>query len=153
MIVSDAGVFGNVSGGCVEGAVYERCLEAIDSGAVSVDSFGYSDGEGLAAGLTCGGAVDVLVRPVPPGGAAAAQLALLAERDAAGIPTRFRLVTSGALRGTGVVEHGTAAASGRMPRTPTRSSSRSAHARGSSWWAPWSSPSRSPDSVRRWGSG
>jgi xanthine dehydrogenase accessory factor len=35
----------NVSGGCVEGAVYERCLEAIDSGAVSVDSFGYSDGE------------------------------------------------------------------------------------------------------------
>ncbi|GAA4072826.1 XdhC family protein [Microbacterium laevaniformans] len=112
MIVSDAAVFGNVSGGCVEGAVYERCLEAIDSGAVSVDSFGYSDGEGLAAGLTCGGAVEVLVRPVSPGSAAAAQLALLAERDAAGIPTRFRLVTSGALRGTGVVEHGTADASG-----------------------------------------
>lgn len=107
MIVSDAGVFGNVSGGCVEGAVYERSVEAIASGEVSVDRFGYSDGEGLAAGLTCGGAVEVLVRPVLPGGAAAAQLALLAERDAAGIPTRFRLTTSGPARGTGVIEDGT----------------------------------------------
>lgn len=110
MIVSDAGVFGNVSGGCVEGAVYERCLDAIATGAVSIDSFGYSDGEGFAAGLTCGGAVDVLVRPVSPGSAAAAQLALLAERDAAGIPTRFQLVTSGALRGQGTVRDGSAPA-------------------------------------------
>lgn len=103
MIVSDAGVFGNVSGGCVEGAVYERCLEAIAAGAASVESFGYSDGEGLAVGLTCGGAVDVLVRPVTPSTAAAAELALLAERDATGIPTRFRLVTSGPLLGSGAV--------------------------------------------------
>ncbi|QOC26948.1 MULTISPECIES: XdhC family protein [Microbacterium] len=103
MIVSAAGVFGNVSGGCVEGAVYERALEAIATGDASVETFGYSDGEGLAIGLTCGGAVDVLVRPVPPAGAAAAQLALLAERDARGIPTRFRLVTSGPLTGAGFV--------------------------------------------------
>lgn len=109
MIVSDAGVFGNVSGGCVEGAVYERCLDAIATGGVSVESFGYSDGEGLAIGLTCGGAVDVLVRTVPPHSAAAAAIVLLAERDAAALPTRFRLHTSGPLRGTGGVEIGDAA--------------------------------------------
>lgn len=101
MIVSDAGVFGNVSGGCVEGAVYERCLDAIATGTTSRESYGYSDGEGLAVGLTCGGSVDVLVRPVLPRSAAAAAIALLAERDAAGVPTRFRLVVAGPRQGAG----------------------------------------------------
>jgi len=104
MIVSDAGVFGNVSGGCVEGAVYERCLEAIAGAAASIERYGYSDGQGLAAGLTCGGAVDVLVRRVTPHGEAAAAIALLAERDAAGLPTRFRLTTDGPRLGCGDVE-------------------------------------------------
>ncbi|GAA3036630.1 XdhC family protein [Microbacterium dextranolyticum] len=104
MIVSDAGVFGNVSGGCVEGAVYERCLDAIATGAASVESFGYSDGDGLAVGLTCGGSVDVLVRPVAPHSDAAAAIALLAERDAAAVPTRFRLVVSGPRCGTGLFD-------------------------------------------------
>jgi len=106
MIVSDAGVFGNVSGGCVEGTVYERCLEAIVTGEASVERYGYSDGEGLAAGLTCGGAVDVLVRVVRPHSEAAAAIALLSERDAAGLPTRFRLATAGPSLGRGVVETG-----------------------------------------------
>jgi len=106
MIVSDAGVFGNVSGGCVEGTVYERCLEAIVTGEASVERYGYSDGEGLAAGLTCGGAVDVLVRVVRPHSEAAAAIALLAERDAAGLPTRFRLATAGPSLGRGLVEIG-----------------------------------------------
>ena len=112
MIVSDAGVFGNVSGGCVEGAVYERCLDAIATGAVAVESFGYSDGEAVAVGLTCGGAVDVLVRPVPPQSEAAAALALLAERDAAAVPTRFRLAIAGARAGVGVVEEAIAGETG-----------------------------------------
>lgn len=106
MVVSDAGAFGNVSGGCVEAVVYERCLDAVVTGAVSVESYGYSDGDGLAVGLTCGGAVDVLVRPVAPHSAAAAALAVLAERDAAGQPARFRLSIAGPTRGTGTVETG-----------------------------------------------
>jgi len=106
MIVSDAGVFGNVSGGCVEGTVYERCLEAIVTGEASVERYGYSDGEGLAAGLTCGGAVDVLVRVVRPHSEAAAAIAMLSERDAAGLPARFRLTTAGPSLGRGVVETG-----------------------------------------------
>ena len=107
MVVSDAGVFGNVSGGCVEGAVFERCLDAIATGTVSVESFGYSDGDGLAVGLTCGGSIDVLVRPVAPGSDAAATIALLAERDAAAVPTRFRLLVSGPQCGTGLIDDAT----------------------------------------------
>lgn len=112
MIVSDAGVFGNVSGGCVEGAVYERCLEAIATGTASVESFGYGEADGLAVGLTCGGSVDVLVRPVAPRSDAAAAIALLAERDAAAIPTRFRLLVSGPRCGTGLFDDGEVAPPG-----------------------------------------
>jgi xanthine dehydrogenase accessory factor len=66
MAVSDAGeVAGSVSGGCVEGAVVEEAL-AVLSGAHErgVVSFGYSDDEAFAVGLTCGGAVHVFVEPL-----------------------------------------------------------------------------------------
>ncbi|MFD5506453.1 XdhC family protein [Streptomyces sp. NPDC127051] len=59
-------VIGSVSGGCVEGAVYELCRQAITDGQRVVESFGYSDDEALAAGLTCGGVIDILVTPVGP---------------------------------------------------------------------------------------
>ena len=72
MVVSASGeVFGTVSGGCVEGAVYERCLEVLAGAAPHVDRFAYSDADAFAVGLTCGGTIDVLVRAVPPGSAAA----------------------------------------------------------------------------------
>jgi len=58
---------GSVSGGCVEGAVYELCREAISSGRPVVERFGYSDEDAFAVGLTCGGSLDVLVQPVRPG--------------------------------------------------------------------------------------
>ncbi|MCT9819358.1 XdhC/CoxI family protein [Microbacterium sp. W1N] len=94
MAVSDRGkAVGNVSGGCVEGSVYERCRDALASGAPSLERFGYADAEGLAVGLTCGGAVEVLVRPVRAGSAAAADLLLLAARERSGVPTRFALST------------------------------------------------------------
>lgn len=105
MIVSVGGeVFGNVSGGCVEGAVYERCLEVIDSGDALVDRFGYGDADAFAVGLTCGGVIEVLVRAVPPAGPAAADLVLLAEREARAIPTSFSLVTGGPHLGRGYVD-------------------------------------------------
>ncbi|MEU7134245.1 XdhC/CoxI family protein [Streptomyces sp. NPDC046261] len=55
---------GSVSGGCVEGAVYELCREALASGEPVLERFGYSDEDAFAAGLTCGGVIDVLVMPV-----------------------------------------------------------------------------------------
>ncbi|HEX2313659.1 MAG TPA: XdhC family protein [Thermomonospora sp.] len=65
MAVAESGeVVGSVSGGCVEGAVYELCREALASGEAVRESFGYSDDDAFAVGLTCGGTIDVLVRPV-----------------------------------------------------------------------------------------
>lgn len=55
---------GSVSGGCVEGAVYELCQEALESGTPRLQRFGYSDEDAFAVGLTCGGVIDILVVPV-----------------------------------------------------------------------------------------
>jgi xanthine dehydrogenase accessory factor len=66
MAVSEAGeVAGSVSGGCVEGAVVEEAL-AVLAGEHSrrVVTFGYSDDEAFAVGLTCGGTVHVFVEPL-----------------------------------------------------------------------------------------
>jgi xanthine dehydrogenase accessory factor len=66
MAVNEAGeVAGSVSGGCVEGAVVTEAL-AVLSGEHerSVVTFGYSDDEAFAVGLTCGGTVRVFVEPL-----------------------------------------------------------------------------------------
>ncbi|MFG3093752.1 XdhC family protein [Streptomyces sp. NPDC048202] len=57
-------VVGSVSGGCVEGAVYELCQQALVDGRPVLERFGYDDEDGLGTGLTCGGTIDVLVVPV-----------------------------------------------------------------------------------------
>ena len=93
MVVSaDGRVFGNVSGGCVEGAVFTECLDAVASGASSLHTYGISDDDVAAIGLTCGGIVDVLVRPVLPGSDAARDLLLVAEREREGLPVAVALV-------------------------------------------------------------
>ena len=72
MLVDAAGhVFGNVSAGCVDGAVYELCLQALSSGESTRSRYGISDERAFAAALTCGGVIDVLVVPVLPGSRAA----------------------------------------------------------------------------------
>lgn len=60
----DGTVVGSVSGGCVEGAVYDLAQETIASGRARFERFGVSDDDALAVGLTCGGVLDVLVTPV-----------------------------------------------------------------------------------------
>ncbi|MFF2718508.1 XdhC family protein [Streptomyces sp. NPDC058011] len=55
---------GSVSGGCVEGAVYELCQQALEDGRSVRESFGYSDEDAFAVGLSCGGVLDILVTPV-----------------------------------------------------------------------------------------
>ena len=66
MAVSESGeVAGSVSGGCVEGAVVTEALAVLDgSKARGVVSFGYSDDEAFAVGLTCGGTIHVYVEPL-----------------------------------------------------------------------------------------
>ncbi|MFJ4778055.1 XdhC family protein [Streptomyces sp. NPDC088762] len=61
---SDGTVIGSVSGGCVEGAVYDLCRQALADGESTLESFGYSDEDAFAVGLTCGGVIDILVTPV-----------------------------------------------------------------------------------------
>ncbi|MFI5751245.1 XdhC family protein [Streptomyces sp. NPDC051644] len=55
---------GSVSGGCVEGAVYDLCVQALQDGRTVRERFGYSDEDAFAVGLTCGGVIEVLVTPV-----------------------------------------------------------------------------------------
>ncbi|WP_329569227.1 XdhC family protein [Streptomyces sp. NBC_01361] len=61
---SDGTAIGSVSGGCVEGAVYELCQQALQDGETVLERFGYSDDDAFAVGLTCGGIIDILVTPV-----------------------------------------------------------------------------------------
>ena len=63
MAVSEDGeVAGSVSGGCVEGAVVTEALAVLGSGlGPKLCTFGYSDNEAFAVGLTCGGTIHVLV--------------------------------------------------------------------------------------------
>jgi xanthine dehydrogenase accessory factor len=65
MAVSASGeVVGSVSGGCVEGAVYELANEVVASGEPVLKRYGISDDDAFAVGLTCGGIIDIFVEPV-----------------------------------------------------------------------------------------
>lgn len=64
MAVSEDGeVAGSVSGGCVEGAVVTTALEVLETGERRIETYGYSDDEALAVGLTCGGTIHLFVEP------------------------------------------------------------------------------------------
>ena len=60
----DGEVAGSVSGGCVEGAVVTEALDILSSGERKVVTFGYSDDEAYAVGLTCGGAIHLYIEPL-----------------------------------------------------------------------------------------
>ena len=65
MAVSEDGeVVGSVSGGCVESAVVTEALEILTSGDRRMVSFGYSDNDAFAVGLTCGGTVHLFIEPL-----------------------------------------------------------------------------------------
>jgi xanthine dehydrogenase accessory factor len=66
MAVSEDGeVAGSVSGGCVEGAVLTEALEVLNGdGTPKLCTFGYSDDDAFAVGLTCGGTNHVFVEPL-----------------------------------------------------------------------------------------
>ena len=64
LVGPDGEAVGSVSGGCVEGAVYELATEVIASGSPVLQRYGVSDDEAFAVGLTCGGILDVFVERV-----------------------------------------------------------------------------------------
>jgi xanthine dehydrogenase accessory factor len=61
---TDGEVTGSVSGGCVEGAVYEVAQEVVETGQARLETYGVSDDEAFSVGLTCGGILHVFVEPV-----------------------------------------------------------------------------------------
>ncbi|MBK9943188.1 MAG: XdhC family protein [Kouleothrix sp.] len=65
MAVSATGsMAGSVSGGCIEGAVFEACQQAIVTGQARLLHFGVADDDAWDVGLACGGTIDVFVEPL-----------------------------------------------------------------------------------------
>jgi xanthine dehydrogenase accessory factor len=63
-VTSSGRMSGSVSGGCIEGAVAQAALAAIESGSPQNLSFGVTNERAWEVGLACGGQVDVFVEPV-----------------------------------------------------------------------------------------
>jgi xanthine/CO dehydrogenase XdhC/CoxF family maturation factor len=65
LAVSESGeLAGSVSGGCVEGDVFEHAREVLRSGEPKLLSYGIEDEEAWNVGLPCGGEIDVFVEPL-----------------------------------------------------------------------------------------
>ncbi|MFD3452801.1 XdhC family protein [Streptomyces sp. NPDC058691] len=92
---SEGTVIGSVSGGCVEGAVYELCVQALKDGETHCERFGYSDEDAFAVGLTCGGTIDIMVTPVRADGQERAVLRSVLWAAFTGEPAALARVTRG----------------------------------------------------------
>ena len=64
LVTTTGGVVGSVSGGCVEGAVYELAQQVMSDGHPVLVRFGISDDDAFAVGLTCGGIIDIFVETI-----------------------------------------------------------------------------------------
>lgn len=65
LLVTPGGeVTGSVSGGCVEGAVYELATQVLSDGVPQLVRYGFSDADAFEIGLTCGGIVDIFVQRI-----------------------------------------------------------------------------------------
>ena len=64
LVGPDGTAVGSVSGGCVEGAVYDLAETVVSSGRPVLERYGVSDDDAFAVGLTCGGILDVYVEQV-----------------------------------------------------------------------------------------
>ncbi|MGW7298755.1 XdhC family protein [Streptomyces sp. NPDC054829] len=92
---TDGTAIGSVSGGCVEGAVYELCQQALADGETVLERFGYSDEDAFAVGLTCGGIIDILITPVRAADPARPVITAALEAAAAGRPAALARVVAG----------------------------------------------------------
>jgi xanthine dehydrogenase accessory factor len=89
-VTPDGEAIGSVSGGCVEGAVYEVGQEVLESGVPQVVTYGVSDDDAIAVGLTCGGIIQLMVERLDDAGFPQLGAVAAAERD--GIPVAIATV-------------------------------------------------------------
>ncbi|WP_068255515.1 XdhC family protein [Janibacter corallicola] len=90
LVGPDGEAVGSVSGGCVEGAVYEVGEEVLASGSPQLHRYGISDDDAMSVGLTCGGIMDVYVEKVSRD--TFPELATIAEEIEAGRPVALATV-------------------------------------------------------------
>ncbi len=79
LVRQDMAIEGSVSGGCVEGAVIDAGLDAIDRQTGQRLDFGVADARAWDVGLSCGGKIAVLVTPVGDGGVGLSHLSALVD--------------------------------------------------------------------------
>ncbi len=63
-LTPDGKITGSVSGGCVEGAVYESGVDVLKSNRPQLLHFGVADETAWEVGLACGGSIDIFVKPL-----------------------------------------------------------------------------------------
>ncbi len=82
-LTADGEIVGSVSGGCVEGAVFEAGAQVLKSGRPQLLRFGVADETAWEVGLACGGSIAVFVKPLDAALYDAVRTALSEERPAA----------------------------------------------------------------------
>lgn len=65
-ITPDGRITGSVSGGCVEGAVFDTGVEVLKANHPQLLHFGVADETAWEVGLACGGSIDIFVQPLAP---------------------------------------------------------------------------------------
>lgn len=61
LLSSDGAIAGSVTGGCVEGAVFEETQQVLKTGTPKLLSYGVSNEQAWEVGLSCGGSVEIFV--------------------------------------------------------------------------------------------
>ncbi len=79
-MMADGAISGSVSGGCVEGAVYEEGMTAVETGQPKLLHFGVADETAWEVGLACGGIIEVFVEPLDRAAYAFARSLLIQDR-------------------------------------------------------------------------
>jgi len=82
-LTPDGQIAGSVSGGCVEGAVFETGAQVLKTGRPQLLHFGVADETAWEVGLACGGSIEVFVQPLDATLYDAARTTLTEERLAA----------------------------------------------------------------------
>src|SRR5207245_2250031 len=110
MAISQSGkIAGSISGGCLEGEVFEQAQAILKGKPASLFHYGVSDDLAWTVGLSCGGEVDVLIEPLTDVhrkliGALEAERPVVLETDVGATPGARQLLTLADARATELLE-------------------------------------------------